>query len=88
MEESLQARVSLEQILSLPELKVPAPQPPSAQKTRAELPHCVKLCDRGGRPHSCLQAIFLEQGKFLIVSYPGPLWLSGEAYRPLLKIVF
>ena len=30
MEESLQARVSLEQILSLPELKVPAPQPPSA----------------------------------------------------------
>lgn len=30
MEESLQVRVSLEQILSLPELKVPAPQPPSA----------------------------------------------------------
>lgn len=30
VEESLQARVSLEQILSLPELKVPAPQPPSA----------------------------------------------------------
>lgn len=28
MEESLQARVTLEQILSLPELKVPAPDPP------------------------------------------------------------
>lgn len=30
MEESLQIRVSLEQILSLPELKVLAPHPPSA----------------------------------------------------------
>ena len=35
VEGSLQARVSLEQILSLPELKVPAPHPASAVLLRS-----------------------------------------------------